>query len=489
MYARRSFTVAMVVLAVLAAGIYYGARQMGSVDQATAFKQKMNAAQAMQAAERAIADARGDHAAENSTLSDDRVIAAMLGSPNSPITTDSGTLEAKTASTNPNFAALIVDWLYEAGVRPDDVVAVAYTGSFPALDVGTIAAVEAIGGDPIIVSSVGSSTWGANDPDFTILDIETLLMNAGLIHNRSTAAAVGGDFHAHRIPDDGRELAARAIERNGTAFLDTESLAASVQQRLDIYDEQAAGRPIRAFVNVGGGLASTGGEDQPEVAPGLTMGSAGAGSEDQAQDEQGLLHQMEHRGIPVINLTSTEKLAESHGFTVSPRSLPSIGEGSPWKNWTRLRVQAGLAAALIILIALALRVFVIAPSGEMEFDSYLGFLPARMRRALSRIPSPLTAPWDVPEPQGETDSWPPPQRLPGESATPARRVAADPNGWPPEPETATRPLRRTAILTAPWHVPEPQGEADWWPADPNGWPPRHDTDTRPLRRPEVWPEP
>src|SRR5262245_19385623 len=186
MYARRSFTVAMVVLAVLAAGIYYGARQMGSVDQATAFKQKMNAAQAMQAAERAIADARGDHAEENSTLADDRVIAAMLGSPNSPITTDSGTLAAKATSTNPNFAALMVDWLYEAGVRPNDVVAVAYTGSFPALDVGAIAAVEAIGADPIIVSSVGSSTWGANDPDFTILDIETLLMNAGLIHNRST---------------------------------------------------------------------------------------------------------------------------------------------------------------------------------------------------------------------------------------------------------------------------------------------------------------
>src|SRR5262245_30439710 len=356
MYARRSFTVAMVVLAVLAAGIYYGARQMGSVDQATAFKQKMNAAQAMQAAERAIADARGDHAAENSTLADDEVIAALLGSPNSPITTDSGTLGAKRTSTNPNFAALMVDWLYEAGVRPDDVVAVAYTGSFPALDVGAIAAVEAIGADPIIVSSIGSSTWGANDPDFTILNIEPLLMNAGLIHHRSTAASVGGDFHAHRISDDGRELAALAIERNGTAYLETESLAGSIQQRLDIYDEQAAGRPISAFVNVGGGLASTGGGDQPEVAPGLTMASAGVDGEVQGEDEVGLLHQMKDRGTPVINLTSTEELAEKYGFTVSPRTLPAIGEGTPWKNWTRLRVLAGRAAALIILTALGVTV-------------------------------------------------------------------------------------------------------------------------------------
>jgi hypothetical protein len=32
-----------------------------------------------------------------------------------------------------------------------------------------------------------------------------------------------------------------------------------------------------------------------------------------------------------------------------------------------------------------LRAFVIAPSGQREFDSYLGFFPARIHRGLTRL--------------------------------------------------------------------------------------------------------
>jgi poly-gamma-glutamate system protein len=378
-YARRSFVLAVVVLAVLAAGTYYAAPRIGPTDHATAFDEKLAAAKTMESAEMAILDARREQA-DSSTLADDPTVAAMLGLPTSPITTDSGSLTSKMTSTNPNFAALIVDFLRDAGVRQNDLVAVAYTGSFPALDIGTIAAIEAMGADPIIVSSVGASTWGANDPEFTILDMETLLASKGIINHRSVAASVGGDFRVHRLSDEARALAALAIKRNDVPYLNGDTLTSSIQQRMDTYDQQAGGRSIKAFINVGGGLVSTGAKSQPQFDPGLTVGPAQGDVE-----AQGLLYGMQQRNVPIVNLTDIKQLAKTYQFTVSPRTLPSIGEGTPWNNWTSVRIRAGIAAALILFAALGLRLFVISPSGKKEFDSYFGFVPARLHSAASKL--------------------------------------------------------------------------------------------------------
>ena len=70
MYARRSFVLAVVVLAVLATGIYYAAPRIGPTDQAAAYDEKLAAAKTMESAEMAILDARREQA-ESSTLADD----------------------------------------------------------------------------------------------------------------------------------------------------------------------------------------------------------------------------------------------------------------------------------------------------------------------------------------------------------------------------------------------------------------------------------
>lgn len=378
MYARRSFAVAIVGLAVFATTVYYAAPRIGPTDRASGYDEKLVAARAMESAEQAIFDSNRERA-ENSTLVDDPLIAAMLGLPTSPITTDAGSLTAKQTSTNPNFAALMVDFLRDAGVERGDVVAVAYTGSFPALDIATIAATEAIGAEPVIVSSVGASTWGANDPEFTVLDIESVLADKGIIQHRSIAASVGGDFRVNPLSSEARALAEAAIKRNDVIFLNSAKLSESIQQRIAVYDDQANGRPIKAFVNVGGSLTSTGGA---EFDPGLTIGSAHGDVE-----AQGLLYYMQQRKVPVINLADVKQLAKQYKFTVSPTVMPPVGEGTPWRNLTSMRVRAGIAAGLILFAALVLRLVVISPSGQKEFDSYFGFVPAR----LHSIPGKLRA--------------------------------------------------------------------------------------------------
>ncbi len=270
---------------------------------------KYEAARRTLAAERAIGQAK-DSATVISSVSGDEVQAAMIGLPSSPITTDPGSFSGKVTATNPNFAAVVVSLLKDAGVRSGDTVAIAYTGSFPTLDIATIIAAEVLGAKPIIVSSVGASTWGANDPSLTILDMEALLVRRGIIAHKSVAASVGGDFRVRPMSSEGRKQALDAISRNGVTLLNASSIAGSVEQRLLIYRSAAGGPPIKAFVNVGGGLPSTGVGSHYD--PGLTVAPprgdiTGAG----------LITRMQEAGVPVIDLADIKNLARRYKLPVS----------------------------------------------------------------------------------------------------------------------------------------------------------------------------
>ena len=54
------------------------------------------------------------------------------------ITTTSGALEAKRTSANPNFAAVMVELLKDADLEKGDNVAVNFSSSFPALNIGVV---------------------------------------------------------------------------------------------------------------------------------------------------------------------------------------------------------------------------------------------------------------------------------------------------------------------------------------------------------------
>ncbi len=66
----------------------------------------------------------------------------LIGLETSPITTTLGNLEAKRTTTNPDFAALLVRLLAEAGVKRGETIAVGASGSFPALIVAALSAAK-----------------------------------------------------------------------------------------------------------------------------------------------------------------------------------------------------------------------------------------------------------------------------------------------------------------------------------------------------------
>jgi poly-gamma-glutamate system protein len=145
-------------------------------------------------AERAFAAVREHRGLEGASLDmvNDPAGTGLIGPEISMITNATGDLDAKLTSLNPNFAAVLVQYFRQAGLSPGDPVAAAVSGSFPGMNICLYAAMEAMELRPVVITSVGASNWGANSPEFTWLDMETLFFEKGIFHTRSQAATFGG---------------------------------------------------------------------------------------------------------------------------------------------------------------------------------------------------------------------------------------------------------------------------------------------------------
>jgi poly-gamma-glutamate system protein len=183
----------------------------------------------------------------------------LIGSSLTPVTSNTGYLSAKQASTNPNFAAVLVQLLEAAGTQRGDVVAVGLTGSFPALNIAAYAAIQTLGLQPIVITSAAASEWGANQIDLLWIDMERVLNEKGIFRFRSVAASRGGiDDRGFGMSAEGRALLDAAIERNGLTALESKSLPEAIERRMQLYEQRANGRRIKAYINIGGGTASVG---------------------------------------------------------------------------------------------------------------------------------------------------------------------------------------------------------------------------------------
>ncbi|RLC49793.1 MAG: poly-gamma-glutamate system protein, partial [Candidatus Cloacimonadota bacterium] len=178
------------------------------------YKEKLAAAKLMQQAENIIKEYRQQQGIFVDEENDPNKT-ALIGEKETLITTDRGNLTAKLTSLNPNLAAVIVDMFKQAKVKKGDKIAMSCTGSFPAMNIAVMSAAKVLGLKLVIISSVGASMFGANDPQFTWLDMEKLLYDKGIFPYRSVAASLGGGRDLGRgLNKTGRELISQAIERN-----------------------------------------------------------------------------------------------------------------------------------------------------------------------------------------------------------------------------------------------------------------------------------
>jgi len=255
----------------------------------------------------------------------------LIGVETSVITTTLGNLSAKRTATNPNFAALVVRLLWEAGVRPGDTVAASFSGSFPGLNIATMAAGQALRLRLIVISSVGASSWGANLPTLTWPDLERLLIRAHVLADVPTAVTLGGgEDLGHGFSAAGLAAAQAAARRSGFPLLKANSWPEQLKTRLDFYTHAAGRQPIKAYVNVGGNAASLGVYPASErIAGGLNPGGVLLGL---PKAGEGNAHTFLRRGVPVLNLLDVRSLALRYGLPVDPVPLPEPGQGGIYER-------------------------------------------------------------------------------------------------------------------------------------------------------------
>lgn len=240
---------------------------------------------------------------------------ALLGDELTPLVTTLGELEAKRLGASPAWARVLTAELRRAGMRPGDVVAASFSGSFPGLNLAVMSACQALDIRLVAVSSVTASSWGATNAGFTWPEIEARLVAAGLLRQASVAVSAGGEGdRGLDLEPEGhvlaREIAARCARRLRVRLLEPASFDEAVRLRLALYDEARGPRALAAFVNVGGIQASLG---RSSAVLRLQNGWLQPEAFD-SSPERGLIARMTERGVPVLHLLNVRDLAVRWGI-------------------------------------------------------------------------------------------------------------------------------------------------------------------------------
>jgi poly-gamma-glutamate system protein len=287
----------------------------------------------------------------------------LIGVAMSDITSNTGNLLAKQTSVNPNWAAVTVQLLREAGVREGDTVAVGLSGSFPALNVAVYAAITTLRLEPIVISSVAASQWGANHPRLTWIDMERIFYDRKVFPFRSVAVSPGGgEDRAAGLSEEGLTSLMRTLRRSKLPIIEPENYAESVVERVAIYRDAAGSKPIRAYVNVGGGTSSTGTKRSKfAFQPGINRRTP-----PKAALIDSVMARFLDEGIPVVHFLQINRMAQRFGLPLTPQVLPPVGSG---QVFLQRRYDPRLAAGSLAVIVGSLFLFIRSGRGRMAFQS------------------------------------------------------------------------------------------------------------------------
>jgi len=248
----------------------------------------------------------------------------LVGSQFSLITTDKGDLDAKLTTLDPNFAAAMVELLNRADLVKGDTIAVMLTGSMPGANMAMLIACKAMDIYPFIISSIGASQWGANDPDMTWLDMERILFKQGYISSRSIAASIGGRNDQGRLlSPKGRELIRNNIKKNSLPLISGAGLEDNIDERMKYFGK----KHYKAVINIGGGVASLGTSFNLRLLQPGIVNRKDIEKISRGDGIEGTVVRFSKQNIPLIHVLNIQKLTDELGMKYAPIPLPEIGEG------------------------------------------------------------------------------------------------------------------------------------------------------------------
>ncbi|MFH1853295.1 MAG: poly-gamma-glutamate system protein [Candidatus Neomarinimicrobiota bacterium] len=280
----------------------------------------------------------------------DILFPGLLGEDFSPITTTLGSLAAKELSIQPEFSALIVRLVHEAGLSAGDRVGVILSGSFPALGIATLAALQVLEMEPLVFSSLGASSFGANQPDATWIDLENWLIERGGLKFRSLLVSYGAeDDNGGGMFPGGPEQLQAAFERNRCPVYQPADLEQSIVYKTELL--QKAG--IKLLINIGGNQAGVGNCSHVlEIPPGLNYQLPACG-----HAQRGVVFRLNQNGIPVLHLLNIRELSIRYGI----KRLTGYDHHENYILYGQKEVRP--AAIIGLLLILSFLVFLIRKPG------------------------------------------------------------------------------------------------------------------------------
>ena len=144
-----------------------------------------------------------------------------------------------------------------------------------------------------------------------------------------------------------------------------------------LYDRHADGRPIKAYVNVGGGTLSVGRR------LGKSLYKLGLNTEAPRGSDQidGIIPRFFARGVPVIHLVGFDRLAKRNGIVAASGGPTPIGTGNVYAE---SKYNPWLAAGVLVAILVCLKLFVLGDAAE------------RIREAIAKRLRPASRPTILP---------------------------------------------------------------------------------------------
>ncbi|MBK6766951.1 MAG: poly-gamma-glutamate system protein [bacterium] len=241
--------------------------------------------------------------------------------------------------------------LLALGLTSGDEVAVALTGSNPGANLAVLAACQTLGIKANTICAVSSTWWGANNPRFTWVDMQSELAKTGLITAVPVAASLGGmDDNATGLSSAGRIELKSAVERNSMALLSGASADQSGRVWWTAFKNALKRQKYAAYINVGEGVASTGhSENGRLLAEGLHRRLPSVN-----WPARGALHLAAAEGVPVIHFFDPTRIARGHGLGAPkiPLAEPGIGDVFTTTRYDVRVAAVALLAALGTLFAL-----------------------------------------------------------------------------------------------------------------------------------------
>jgi poly-gamma-glutamate system protein len=232
----------------------------------------------------------------------------FIGDEYSATTTTLGSLDAKLLSNDLLLSSLIVRMINDSKSDTSKPVGVILSGSFPALSISVLAALQTLGRKAFVISSLGASSYGANQPYALWTDIERWLQEKGGMKFSSSIITYGAEEDTGGgLPDEAKDIFDRSLRRNHySVFIPRDGLASL------IYKEKFFLRSnIGLLLNIGGNQTALGFCSDAELIPN------GLHTEKVTCDHngKGLIFRLSEKGIPFIHLLNLKNLTLQYEIT------------------------------------------------------------------------------------------------------------------------------------------------------------------------------